>query len=228
MSFIDKINVILNALPDDEPDSFQVIYLTPKCPSGIVHSYYSDKKYPLKLQTEQIGHLFNKRRIYFWLICKYPRKRFAIEDVDRCFTILSLFLKKTNTSDGEPELREFYYCKWHKNYGVFAKSRQLLINELLSQDEIGIICFDADDAYADENFVETFKMSLEEKQNNPMYKNYLEFSLIEIMENDWAYNTALDYLRSLPDFEGTFHIFHKHFNLPKDLINHIVSFLDSS
>lgn len=226
-SYVDKINIILNELPAEDMNNFQVTYLTPNLPSGEMKYKFFGKKYPLKLQIERLGHLFNKRNIFFWLNLKYPQKRFSEENVEKCFAIFSLLLKKTNTTDGDSNLREFYYSKWHYNYGVFEQTRKSVINELFGAEDIGIICFNVDEAENDPEYVSTFKLTLEQKRNS-VYSKFLNFSLIEIMESDWAYNTALKYLNSMPDFESTYDIFHNHFHLPKDLINHIASFLDST
>ena len=212
----------------ETPDSFQITYLKSiKKEQGYGYFVEKAKKNYLEVKTEKIGHLFNKRRIYYWLCCKYPNKIISYQDVERCFNIFSLFLKKTNTHDGDyGKYREFYYSKWFKNYGIFTESRENLLKILLSQDDVRIMCFNIDEQQQNPETKSTYHFTLEKKKN-PIYKDFLVFSLNDIRD-DWAYNIAINYLNSIPDFQGTYDLLHLHFKLSRDIINHICGFLDLS
>lgn len=227
--FVNEVNATLakykDVLNEDEkPENFIVTYLKPKVKKyGHFSSY--DKKSNLELKTEKLGHLFNKRRIFWWLSCKYPQNVFSKEDVEKCYNIFSLFLKKTNTIDGDVGYKDYYYSRWFNNYGIFTESRKEVLDNLLSQDEIRIMCFNVDEQQFNANYVDTYNMTLEEKKNK-LHKDYLTFSMND-MKDDWAYNFAIKYLETIPDFQRTYDMFHKHFKLPIDIINHISGFLNT-
>ena len=212
---------------NERPNDFQVTYLSP-VNDGKKYGYFLDanKKSNLEIKTEKLGHLFNKRRIFNWLNIKYPDQIISHEYVERCFNIFSLFLKKTNTYDGDRGYGEYYFSKWFKNYGIFIESRQDVLNKLLSQDDVRIMCFNIDEQEQNPNYRHTCTLSLDEKRN-PFYMHFLEFSLDE-MKDDWAYNIAINYLNTIPDFQQIYDMLSIRLKLPRDIINYICGFLDSS
>lgn len=225
ISFIENVNKLIENVKNDQ-QSFSVSYLTPNRPSNHTSSVPSRTvRYPLVVKTEKLETVFNKKTIYFWLNTKYPQRLFSVKDVEKCYELFSLFLKKTNTMDGDTGYREFYYSWWHLNYGIFTEQRAKIISELFSQNDIRIICYNVDELDQKYGFINTFSLPLEEKKQ---HMDLLEFSLIEVLENDWAYDVAIKYLHTIPDFETIYNILHNHLKLSHDIICYIYKFLDDS
>jgi hypothetical protein len=184
-----------------------------------------DDNYYLYVVHEIIpATIFGRRVIQAWLRLENPESSFTIQQIDKCYVILSLILRKAT----------FYNCDsntigYHTKYineGIFEEKRISMIMGMygncasFNKKPLVIICYDGN---CEEPAFETNGLTIKEKQN-PKYRKCLEFNLTEILESEWAYECVMNYFQNLPDFEQTRSIL-SFLGIPNEIIYKIVGYL---
>jgi hypothetical protein len=183
------------------PESFQVIYLARQ--DG--KNFFSNDVCKLKVVTENIGHLLNKKRIYHWLHYKYPDREFTEKEINRSFDIISLLMRKCDGFENEDcKIWKFYDDNTlYLNYSICENKRSEILHYFLSAPEAHIL------------------------YTEPKTRKEKHFLFIDLLNDDAKYQIFKDYYSQVPDYETGRAYLKKKFNLPKDILDLIATYLTS-
>lgn len=215
--------------PPGNPSDFIVTYLSPKKEKkkekeSLFTEYgweHARKSSSLVVTTKKLGHLVDKRRITLYLHSAFSDRVFNRAQVERCYQILKILSQNATMYEMSDDTSiDVFYQYYHKNPGVFTMKRTQMITRLLQCSNFNILCFEVNQQDTD-NYIDTVTWNIERKQKDETGNDFLVFTLIELIDNDWAYKHFYNYWNSLPNHEKCRTLLKKKFKLPNDVVNYI-------
>ncbi len=210
---------IVISYPRGKAEDFTVTYLVP------IEEKRKDflmNDFPLTVKTEKIGDKLNLRNCALYLHIKFPNKLFSDEEIQKCYSVLSLTLRHCTYYDVMNDYTtEYGYEDFHLNHGVFTRTRCDIVETIYKYEISRFFCYNLSkqDEKGYKNLCNS-DLTLKEKLENITFMKYPFFTLRELLECDEAYNVFYKYWNNLPNYEKTVTTL-KEYRLTKDTINFI-------
>ena len=211
-----------------DPSDLVISYLYPQ--NYRHRDYKQDKKNMyLFVKREKLGDKLNLRNCCLWLHLKNPKRNFTHSQIEMCYNIFKIILENATMTDGDPpDDLDVYYSVWHKNVGIFMESRCSVLRGTWNVEMLNIVCYNVDDQES-ADFAETSKWDLDKRQNDSVAKKYPSFTLMELLDYEWAYKMFCDFWTGLPNHQKCRDVLQEACKmyttrfLPNDIIDYIYS-----
>jgi len=97
----------------------------------------------LEVVREKIKYKITPRSCFFYLCSHFPTRKFTLQDVQKCYIIFDLILRKCNFFEHmEIGTTHIGYKEYNKHYGLNDTSKSEYSLELLFNHSLRIICYD--------------------------------------------------------------------------------------
>lgn len=180
---------------------------SPGAPDDFVVSYVKGDR----IVSPKMGAALSLQRCSHWLSFKYPNKLFTIFEVQRCYEILCLVLKKANHIECMSDTRTDVCWDNHdtyliRDYLTFTTGRFTSLKLILEAEQAVFMCYDVN--------------RQEEPEWSPDNPDYPYFTLKHLLENDESYKIFQNFWETIPTFEQVEQVLLKFF--PRDIVHCII------
>lgn len=192
-----------------------ITYLSHPSKSGFVVE-------PLVVRREAVGKKLSLRRCAKYLHNRFPHKTFSHEHVLRCYHIFWLAAHKATHIDAwYDNCTDVCYETFYTEHGVLRTKRRTELKYMFKAQELSLVCYDIHQQLADE-WTSFSDSELDERRRCP----YPQFTLIELLEHDWAYDIFRRFWEPIPSHEDVRALLQP--SLSRDTVDHIFSMLWST
>ena len=169
---------------------------------------------------EEIGDILCLRNCCLYLHITFSDRDFTRAEVERCFSIFVLLTQKATHTECMDDKGRCDVCfeDYYVEAGFFTDKRRNVVKFMLQAETLMIACYNINEQGHDD-WKCSSKWSIERKKTDPVAIKYPTFTLMELLENDWAYDVFVRFWTSVRDHESCRRAFPPY--IPKDIVNYI-------
>ncbi len=176
----------------------------------------TNDRLPLAVVTESIGDLLCLRRCCIYLHHTFPDRDFTHHEVEKCMQIFYLVLQSATFHEQMDENRlDICFEDYNDNFGIFDNSRKKLLKFMFNTPKLLFPCYNIN-RQGEPDWLKEKKVK------------YPEYTLEELLDNEWKYIDFCKYWCNLPNYERCRDALVEVSGLTKDCVGHIYSMLQTS
>lgn len=215
----DEDNIVVEAphpeYQDGVPEDVTITYLSYESSSWMAAGE------PLIVKRENLGDMLSLKRCAEYLHKRFPQKTFTHTDVQRCYHIFLLSIKKeTHVEFMDDNRTDVCFEDYYLEPGLFSCARRDDLKYMFKAKKLIFACYNINDQDNDD-YKCSVNWDIDKKKRDTQYPS---FTLKELLQHDWAYEIFCKFWENVRDHEQIRALLYP---LPKDVIDYTFGKLTS-